>query len=126
MENGIPQADSRMIPEGAIKKTWGWQKQVYADNEREVWLCFGEQGKTSWHYHKHHDQWVINLSGIQALVSRGIVETGMLKDYSNELVISEDQHSLHFLKPGLFIEVYERVDKGEVNTPAAVDDIVRE
>lgn len=117
---------SNLIPEGAIKKSWGWQKQIYADNVREVWLCFGEQGRTSTHHHEYHDQWVINLSGIQALISQGMVETGMLKDYSNELVISGDQHSLHFLKPGLFIEVYEKENKDDVNAPAAVDDIVRE
>ncbi len=89
---------------------WGWKLLLEQSEEHQLWLCRGEQGYTSQHFHPHLSNAIYVLSGCLDLVMfnslEGEEEIRRMYPGDGSVVLPRENHRLLIVDPGYFAETF--------------------
>lgn len=109
------------------RKAWGWSLLLEEQSDYQLWLCRGEQGYSSNHFHAHLANSIYVLSGCLDVILFNSMdneeEVRRLMPSDSMVILPRENHRLIVVDPGYFAEAYYPSNE---DRPVNWDDIVRQ
>lgn len=108
------------------RKAWGWSMLLEQRDDYQLWLCRGDKGYSSKHFHANLANSLYILSGCLDVILfnslEGEEEVRRLYPADAIVILPRENHRLIVVEPGYFAEAYYPSND---DRPVDWDDIVR-